>query len=136
MELRCANAMIEYLTDPKMPSSHLPFSAAVRVGDLLFVSGQASVDHTGGIVPGTFEEEMRRSIENLAAILTLAGSDLRHVVRTGNYVRDPQDLPAFNRLYREYFHAPYPARTTITHCLTQELRYEIDCVAVIAVRRA
>jgi 2-iminobutanoate/2-iminopropanoate deaminase len=38
----------------------------------------------------------------------------------------------FNRLYREYFRAPFPARTTITHCLTQELRYEIDCVAVIA----
>lgn len=124
--------MIDYLTNPDMPSSHLPFSPAIRVGDLLFVSGQASVDRTGAIVPGTFEEEMRRSIENMQAILTLAGSDLAHVVRTGNYVRDPQDLPMFNRLYREYFRAPYPARTTITHCLTQDLRYEIDCVAVIA----
>ena len=135
MELHGANAMIEYLTNPDMPSSHLPFSPAVRVGDLLFVSGQASVDRTGAIVPGTFEEEMRRSIENLSAILTLAGSDLVHVVKTGNYVRDPQDLATFNRLYREYFRAPYPARTTITHCLTQELRYEIDCVAVIAFPR-
>ena len=124
--------MIDYLTNPDMPSSHLPFSPAVRVGDLLFVSGQASVDRTGALVPGTFEEEMRRSLENLSAILTLAGSDLGHVVKTGNFVRDPEDLPTFNRLYREYFRAPYPARTTITHCLTRELRYEIDCVAVIA----
>jgi 2-iminobutanoate/2-iminopropanoate deaminase len=127
--------MIEYLSNPDMPSSHLPFSPAVRVGDLLFVSGQASVDASGAIVAGTFEEEMRRSIENLSAILRLAGSDLCHVVRTGNYVRDAHDLATFNRLYREYFRPPYPARTTITNCLDQELRYEIDCVAVVASAR-
>jgi 2-iminobutanoate/2-iminopropanoate deaminase len=124
------NAMIEHLCHPDMPTSHLPFSPAVRFGGLIFVSGQASVDRAGSIVPGTFEEEMRRSLENLSAILTAAGSDLNHVLQTRNYVRDPMDLITFNRLYREYFKAPYPARTTITHCLNEELRYEIDCIAV------
>ena len=124
--------MIEHLSNPDMPTSQLPFSPAVRVGELLFVSGQASVDRTGAIIPGTFEEEMRRSLENLSAILTLAGSGLQHVVQTRNYVRDASDLEVYNRLYREYFRRPYPARTTITNCLTEELRYEIDCVAVVA----
>lgn len=124
--------MIEHLSSPDMPTSHLPFSPAVRVGDLLFVSGQASVDRSGTIIPDTFEREMRRSLDNLATILTAAGSDLHHVVQTRNYVRDPADLQTFNRLYREYFKAPYPARTTIVHCLNEELRYEIDCVAVVA----
>jgi 2-iminobutanoate/2-iminopropanoate deaminase len=124
--------MIEHLSSPDMPSSHLPFSPAVRVGELVFVSGQASVDRSGAIVAGTFEQEMRRSLENLSAILAAAGSDLGHVVQTRNYVRDATDLTTFNRIYREYFQAPYPARTTITNCLNEQLRYEIDCVAVLA----
>jgi 2-iminobutanoate/2-iminopropanoate deaminase len=123
--------MIEHLSHPDMPTSHLPFSPAVRVGNLLFVSGQASVDGTGSIIRGTFEEEMRRSIENLSAILTLARSGLKHVVQTRNYVRDPADLERYNLLYRTFFQSPYPARTTITHCLDEDLRYEIDCIAVI-----
>jgi 2-iminobutanoate/2-iminopropanoate deaminase len=127
--------MIEYLSLPDMPSSHLPFSPAVRVGELLFVSGQASVDRSGAIIAGTFEQEMRRSLENLSAILSAAGSSLSQVVQTRNYVRDASDLAAFNRIYRDYFQAPYPARTTITNCLNEQLRYEIDCVAAVTAAR-
>jgi len=115
-----------------MPVSNLPFSPVVKVGSLLFVSGQASVDAAGKIVPDTFEGEFRRSVENLRRILAGAGSDLRHVVQTRNYVRDPEDLAQFNQLYRECFSAPYPARTTITNCLPPTLRFEIECVAVPA----
>ena len=123
---------VTYPRDPNTPVSHLPFSPAVRVGDLIFVSGQASVDATGQIVSDTFEGEFRRSVENLRKVLQGAGSDLAHVVQTRNYVRDPGDVVLFNKLYREYFTAPFPARTTITHCLPATLRYEIECVAVPA----
>ena len=112
------------------PVSHLPFSPAVRVGDLIFVSGQASVDATGKIVPDTFEGEFRRSVENLRKVLETSGSDLRHVIQTRNYVRDAANVPRFNELYREYFSTPYPTRTTITNCLPPTLHYEIECVAV------
>lgn len=122
---------IEYPGGDDIPRSHLPFSPVTKVGDLLFVSGQASVDKTGKIVSDSFEGEMRRSIENLKAILEAAGSDLAHVVQTRNYVRDDADLADFNRIYRDYFTAPYPARTTITNCLGAALRYEIDCMAVV-----
>jgi 2-iminobutanoate/2-iminopropanoate deaminase len=122
---------IEYPGGDDIPRSHLPFSPVTKVGELLFVSGQASVDKTGKIVSDSFEGEMRRSIENLKAILEAAGSDLQHVVQTRNYVRDDADIPEFNRIYREYFTAPYPARTTITNCLGAALRYEIDCMAVV-----
>lgn len=121
---------IEYPDTPDTPHSHLPFSPATRVGDLVFVSGQASVDDSGAIVSDDFEGQMRRSIINLERVLKAAGSDLAHVVRTQNYVRDAKDLPTFNRLYTEYFTKPYPARTTITNCLTEALAYEIDCIAV------
>lgn len=123
--------MIEYPSAPDTPRSHLPFSPATKVGELIFVSGQASVDATGKIVSGTFEEEMRRSIENLRKVLEDAGSDLKHVAQTRNYVRDAEDVPLFNKIYTEYFSAPYPARTTITNCLPAALRYEIECVAVV-----
>ena len=122
---------IQYPKNPDTPVSHLPFSPAVRVGGLIFVSGQASVDATGKIVPDTFEGEFRRSMENLRKVVESAGSDLRHVVQTRNYVRDPANVARYNELYREYFSAPHPARTTITNCLPPTLHYEIECVAVV-----
>ena len=115
---------------PETPTSHLPFSPCVVVGDLIFVSGQASVDQKGSIVSDTFEGEFRRSIENVRLVLEAAGSDLAHVVQTRNYVRDPGDLALYNQLYREYFPSPRPARTTITNCLPPSLKYEVEVVAV------
>ncbi len=124
------NPLVSYPRLPGTPTSHLPFSPSVVVGDLIFVSGQASVDQEGKIVSDTFEGEFRRSVENVRRVLEAAGSDLAHVVQTRNYVRDPEDLPLYNQLYREYFPEPRPARTTITHCLPPSLRYEIEVVAV------
>ncbi len=112
------------------------YSAAIRSGDLLFVSGQASVDRSGSIMTDTFEGEMRRSLDNLSTILSAAGSGLSHVVQTRNYVRDERDLAAFNRIYREYFREPFPSRTTITNCLPPTLKYEIECIAVVKPDRA
>lgn len=123
--------MIEYPEAANMPGTSLPFSPCTKVGNLLFVSGQASVDSTGTIVPDTFEGEMNRALENLQAILEAAGSDLSLVVQTRNYVRDPEHLVTFNKLYQAFFSAPYPARTTITQCLTEAIKYEIECIAVI-----
>jgi 2-iminobutanoate/2-iminopropanoate deaminase len=124
--------MISYPSAPGTPRSHLPFSPAVRVGDLLFISGQASVDTAGAIIDDTFEGEMRRSIANLARILEDSGSGLGYVVQTRNYVRYPEDLQAYNQLYREFFCEPFPARTTITNCLSGTLKYEIECIAVVS----
>ena len=123
--------MIEYPGRDDTPCSHLPFIPAVKVGNLLFVSGQASVDATGKIVSDTFEGEFRRSVENLRKVLEDSGSSLKHVVQTRNYVRDPEDGPLYNKLYLEYFSAPCPARTTLCKCLSERLRYEIECVAVV-----
>jgi 2-iminobutanoate/2-iminopropanoate deaminase len=124
------NPLVTYPRNADTPTSHLPFSPAVVVGDLILVSGQASVDAAGKIVSDTFEGEFRRSVENLRQVLEAAGSDLAHVVQTRNYVRDAADVPRYNELYREYFTAPYPARTTITNCLPPTLRYEIEAIAV------
>jgi 2-iminobutanoate/2-iminopropanoate deaminase len=121
----------EYPQLPDTPTSHLPFSPCVKVGGFVFVSGQASVDKTGQIVSDTFEGEFRRSMDNLITILKAAGCTLADVVQTRNYVDRREDVAEFNRLYREYFAAPYPARTTITNCFGGMLKFEIDCIAVV-----
>src|SRR3954469_7945655 len=121
---------VTYPREADTPVSHLPFSPCVRVGELIFVSGQASVDSEGKIVSDTFEGEFRRSIENVKRVLAAAGSDLAHVVQVRSYVRDAEDVALYNQLYREYFSEPFPARTTITNCLPPALRFEIEVVAV------
>ena len=125
------STQLHYPRKADTPVSPSPFSPAVRVGDLIFVSGQASVDAAGKIIPDTFEGEFRRSVENLRKVLEAAGSDLAHVVQTRNYIRDPANVARYNELYRECFSAPYPARTTITNCLPVTLHYEVECIAVV-----
>jgi 2-iminobutanoate/2-iminopropanoate deaminase len=110
----------------------LPFSPAIRSGDLVFVSGQASLDRDGQIASGTFEQEMRRSIENLILTLAAAGCTLDDVVQVRAYVHDVGDLEAHNRLYREYFSEPLPARTTLTSCLGP-VKFEIDAIARVSI---
>lgn len=110
--------------------SHLPFSPAFIAGDLMFVSGQASVDSaSGAIITDTFEGEMRRSIENLRAILEAGGLSLDHVVNVKSYVADEADLALYNQIYPEYFSEPRPSRSTIVGVLGTKLKFELDCVA-------
>ncbi len=112
-----------------IPASSLPFSPGIYSGGFLFISGQASVDMNGDIVNGTFEEECRRSFENLGAILRSAGLDYSDVVQVRNYLGDQRDLTQFNNIYREYFKEPYPARTTIMGCLGNILKFEVEAIA-------
>lgn len=121
---------VSYPKSANTPTSHLPFSPCVACGDLIFVSGQASVDSSGQIISDSFEGEFRRSVENLRNILESASSDLAHVIQVKCYVRDEADMAVYNQLYREYFTAPYPARSTITNCLGKALRFELDAIAV------
>src|SRR5688500_15944989 len=89
-----------------VPASDLPFSPAVRAGGFVFVSGQASVDATGRIVVDTFEGEMRRSMENVRAVLAGAGLALTDVVQVRSYLGGKEYLGEYNRIYREYFIEP------------------------------
>ena len=117
------------ITGSNIPNSHLPFSAAIQSGEFVFVSGQASVDKEGKIVVGTFEEECRRSFENLKLILEAAGLGFEHVVQVRNYVGKQEYLAEFNSIYKEFFNEPYPARTTLIGCLGTLLKFEVEVVA-------
>lgn len=119
----------EVLSGNGIPQSHLPFSPAIKSGDFLFISGQASVDLDGTIIAGSFEEECRRSFDNLKRIVEGAGLTLEDVVQVRNYVGSQEDLPAFNAIYKTYFSAPFPARTTLIGCLGTLLKFEVEAIA-------
>lgn len=118
------------ITGSGIPQSTLPFSPGIQTGNLVFISGQASVDDQGNIINGTFEEECRRSFDNLGKILAGAGLGFEDVVQVRNYVGDQADLAQFNSIYREYFKQPFPARTTLMGCLGDLLKFEVDAIAV------
>lgn len=117
------------ITGTNVPQSHLPFSPAIQSGDYVFISGQASTDSQGKIVSGTFEEECRRSFENLKAILQASGLGFKDVIQVRNYVGKQEYLVEFNTIYKEFFSEPYPARTTLIGCLGDLLKFEVDAVA-------
>ncbi|MBK5248169.1 MAG: RidA family protein [Actinomycetales bacterium] len=118
----------EAITSGDVPLSHLPFSPAVRAGDLVFVSGQASVDDTGAYLEEDFEGEMDRSMQNVARILAAAGARMDDVVQVRSFLGDITYRDEYNRLYPQYFTAPLPARTTVSGGIST-LKFEVDVVA-------
>jgi 2-iminobutanoate/2-iminopropanoate deaminase len=89
-------------------------SDAVRCGDLLFLSGRAAVDPaTLQVVGEDFLEQALIVLREIEAVLTAAGSDWTHVLRIECFLADAADFPAWNRIWRERFDAPRPARTTV-----------------------
>jgi 2-iminobutanoate/2-iminopropanoate deaminase len=111
--------------------SPLPFSAGIKAGDFVFVSGMASGDENGQILHDTFENEVHRAIRNLRRVLVAAGTDLNRAVQVRCYLARQEDWDAHNRVYREYFSEPFPARTTLVGCLGDLVKYEIDCIAYL-----
>jgi 2-iminobutanoate/2-iminopropanoate deaminase len=120
---------IELITGPGVVRGSLPFSAGVRAGDFIFISGMASADETGAIIHDEFENEARRTYQNIGRVLQAAGVDFTRVVQVRCYLQRQEDWDAHNRIYREFFREPYPARTTLVGCLGTLVKYEVDCIA-------
>lgn len=99
------------------PAAIGPYSQAVRVGDMLFASGQVGLDPaTGQIVDGGIVEQTKRVFENIKAVLSAAGADLTQVVKTTVFLKNMSDFTAMNEIYATYL-APSgvvpPARSTV-----------------------
>jgi 2-iminobutanoate/2-iminopropanoate deaminase len=110
-----------------------PYSPSIRVGDLLFVSGQGPFDAAGNLVGTDFAGQARAVFENIARIVRAAGGDLDGIVRVGAYLKTLNDFAEFNDIMREVLPAPYPARTTVPADLPGFL-IEVDAVAVLPPR--
>ncbi|MBN2308089.1 MAG: RidA family protein [Candidatus Hydrogenedentes bacterium] len=126
MQKRC-------FSSPNSAPAGGPYSPAVAAGDLLFVSGQVPFARDGsGYAPGTFEEELRRTLDNLKTVLEDAGSGMAHVVKTQVFLADMAKFAEFNAIYQEYFPSEQPARTTIQPGqMPKGMQVEIDAIAVL-----
>ena len=120
------------------PKAIGPYVQAVRAGNLLFVSGQIAIDPaTGAIVPGGVEEQTRRVLRNLEAILTAGGSGLDRVVKVTVYLSDLQAFDAMNGVYAGFFPKDPPARATVeVSGLPKKALVEIDAIGTIDVEKA
>ena len=117
------------------PKAVGPYSQAVLVSsaNLLFTAGQIALDPaTGGFVPGGIEEQTRRVLLNLRAVLDSAGTGFGNVVKTTVFLKDMNDFQGMNRVYETFFSADPPARSTVeVSRLPKDALVEIECVAEI-----
>ena len=110
----------------------LPFSEAVRVGNMLYLSGQLGTDSTGGLVPGGIGPETRQALANIAAVLKRHGSSLDQVVKCTVMLADMGEWAAMNQVYLTFFRSHRPARSAFgTSGLALGARLELECMAVI-----
>jgi 2-iminobutanoate/2-iminopropanoate deaminase len=121
------------VTAPGAPRAIGPYSAALRAGNLLFVSGQVPFDPaTGVIVEGGIAAQTQRALQNVGALLQAGGVSFAQVVRTTVFLADMDDFAAMNAVYQTFFTEPFPARSTIQAArLPRDARIEIDAIAVI-----
>jgi len=125
------------VSTPHAPAAIGPYSQAVRLGGLVYTSGQIALDPaTGQIVAGAIAEQTTRVLENLKAILAAAGSDFSRVVKTVVFLSDMNDFAAMNAVYAQYL-APAgvtpPARSTVEVArLPRDAQVEIEVIATVS----
>jgi len=115
------------------PRANGHYSHAIINNGLVYCAGQTPVDPaTGEIVTGGFENQVHQSLKNLAIVLKAAGSDLGLTLKTTVFLKDMNNLAKMDAIYREYFAAPPPARSTIEVArLPKDSLVEIELVAVL-----
>lgn len=107
-----------------------PFTEAVRVDDLLFLSGMIGTDSTGTLVRGGIGPETRQTLENIKAALTRNGVGMDRVVKCTVFLADIGEWPAMNEVYRTYFPTNKPARSALGGVtLVRNARVELECIA-------
>jgi reactive intermediate/imine deaminase len=110
----------------------VPFSAAVRVDQMLYLSGQIGIDDTGNVVPGGIAAETRQAMENIRRVLERYGSSLDRVVKVTVMLADMNEWAEMNKVYVTYFPRHLPARSAMgTSGLALGARVEIECIAVV-----
>ncbi|HZS92159.1 MAG TPA: Rid family detoxifying hydrolase [Chloroflexota bacterium] len=119
------------ISTPNAPKPGGVYSQGIAWDKLVFTAGQVGVDPaTGQAVPGGVREQTRQVLLNIKAILEAAGTDLGSVVKTTCFLADINDFDAFNEVYREFFAADPPARSTVQVGLVPPWQVEIEAIAI------
>lgn len=106
-----------------------PYSPVVIAGDTVYTAGQIANDAGGNLVEGGIEEQTRQTLSNVRTCLEAAGCTMDDVVKVNAFLADLADFPGYNEVYREFFEAPYPVRTSVQAGLPAGVLVEIEAVA-------
>jgi 2-iminobutanoate/2-iminopropanoate deaminase len=108
-----------------------PYSQAVKINGLLYLSGQIPLDpKTNEMITGDIKAQTERVLENIKGILESAGSNLHHVVKTTVFLKDMNEFPSMNEVYAKYFTTAHPARSTVQVArLPKDASVEIEVIA-------
>jgi len=125
--------MRKVIKTEKAPTPVAPYSQGWRAGDFIFTAGQGPLDpQTRKIQGSTIEEQTRRTLENIKAILKANGADMDDVVKVTVILTDPANFKAMNEVYKTFFPEPFPARTTFGGQLVLPgMLVEIEAVAYV-----
>lgn len=128
-----SSSSVEYLTSPERAALNLPFSDAVRVDNLLFLSGCLGVaPGASAVVPGGIKAETKQTLENMRSILERNGSSLDRVVKCTVMLADIGEWADMNSVYLTFFPGNRPARASFgVGGLALGARVEIDCIATV-----
>ena len=121
------------ISTTKAPAAIGTYSQGIKVGDLVYTSGQIPIDPvTGNFVEGGIKEQTRQSLTNVQAILKEAGLTMGNVVKTTVFMADMNDFADMNAVYADFFTEPYPARSAVAvKTLPKGALVEIEVVAEI-----
>jgi 2-iminobutanoate/2-iminopropanoate deaminase len=125
--------MREIVLTDRGPKPIGPYSQAIKVNGLLFVSGQVAIDpKTNEFVGGGIELQTERTLENVKGIVEAAGSKLGHVIKTTVFLKNMSDFAAMNEIYARYFSTTPPARSTVEVArLPKDALVEMEVIATI-----
>lgn len=124
--------MKKELSTENAPNAIGPYSQGIKAGNIVFVSGQLPIDPQTGDFPGDDIATLtRRSLDNISAVLYVAGMTMRNVVKTTIYLTDMNDFNTVNEVYAGYFDDVAPARSAVAVArLPRNARIEIEAIAV------
>lgn len=124
--------MHEYICTDKAPGAIGPYSQAIKLGNILFTSGQIPLDpESGEIVGDDIRQQTERVCKNLSAVLESAGTDFSKVIKTTCFLSDMSDFAAFNEVYAKYFISK-PARSCVAvKELPKKVLVEVELIAGI-----
>ncbi len=119
------------ISTKKAPAAIGPYSQAIRVGNLIYTSGQIPLDPTtSAFVEGGIKEQTRQALNNIKAILEEAGTSMDNVVKTTVFMANMDDFADMNAVYAEFFTEPYPARSAVAvKTLPKGALIEIEVIA-------
>lgn len=125
-----ANPKLQVISTTEAPAAIGPYSQAIKLGGLLFTSGQIPLDASGTLVQGGIEEQTHQVFRNLKAVLAEAGASFQDVVKATVFLKDMNDFVTVNGIYASYFGEHKPARSAVEVArLPKDVLVEIEVIA-------